>query len=147
MIVRNNNILIFLFLTLMLVMITSGKRMGGGGGYQRRNQDYWRRRPWEVGYYSNRNNPRKPWESSWKRQRDNQEDFIRKKSYPERYEEEEPSCTGLCLLKKIETVNKNIEKKKKEKKTDTVTTRKISEVKTTKAPCTGMCAIMRRRTG
>ena len=38
---------------------------------------YWRRRPWEVGYHGNRNNPRRPWDRTWRRERDMDEFVVK----------------------------------------------------------------------
>ena len=68
---------------------------------------------------------------------------------PRYYENEEKGCTGLCLIKKMEALDAKIERKKA-KKNNNGTTREVSEApkpKKKSAPCTGMCAIMRQRTG
>eukprot|EP00090_Calanus_glacialis_P032314 TRINITY_DN53548_c0_g1_i1.p1 TRINITY_DN53548_c0_g1~~TRINITY_DN53548_c0_g1_i1.p1 ORF type:complete len:145 (+),score=31.72 TRINITY_DN53548_c0_g1_i1:118-552(+) len=123
-------------------------RMGGGGGYTRRNQDRWRRRPWEVGYFGNRNNPRRSWHRTWRREKD-REEFVVKTERPRYYENEEKGCTGLCLVKKMDALDAKIERKKA-KKDNKGTNIEVSEPpkpKKNSAPCTGMCAIMRQRTG
>merc|ERR1712025_809955 len=130
-------LLVGLLITLSDVL---SKRMGGGGGYRREDQSYYRRRPWEVGYYSNRNNPRKYWESSWRRQNDI-DHFIVKTERPYFEEMEEIGCIGLCLIKKLEKVNAEL-KKKKERKETTTRANKIFIKSTTEkkqGACTGMC--------
>ena len=69
---------------------------------------------------------------------------------PRYYETEEKECTGLCLLKKMEALDKKLEKKnnifeKKMKKKPTIS--EDTEPKKKKAPCTGRCALMRRKHG
>eukprot|EP00092_Neocalanus_flemingeri_P061598 GFUD01074105.1.p1 GENE.GFUD01074105.1~~GFUD01074105.1.p1 ORF type:complete len:149 (-),score=29.22 GFUD01074105.1:42-488(-) len=117
--------------------------------------DRWQRRPWEVGYHGNRNNPRRPWSRVWQNRRQHEpEDFVVKKEKPRYYEDEEPACTGTCLIRKLEALNEKAENKSRKRgqkskqregkpnKTETTT-----KPKKDKAPCTGMCALMRRRTG
>ena len=56
-----------------------------------------------------------------------------------RTEYSKPECGEVCLVKKLETVNKQVENKpasnQEKRKTNN------------KSPCTGMCAVMRGRTG
>ena len=76
---------------------------------------------------------------------------------PVYYEEEEEPCTGLCLVKKMEKLDAEMKKKKvknlkkmkkvKKNKKDNVKVLKEKISKKEKAPCTGMCALMRQRTG
>ena len=82
---------------------------------------------------------------------------------PRYYESEENSCTGFCLIKKMEALNAKIENKEKkkvkkdknkEKKdfagmlySERVQKPEFTKPKQDKAPCTGMCALMRQRTG
>merc|ERR1719312_264235 len=109
-------------------------RMMGGGGYKRKNQGYWRRRPWE---------------STWRRGRD-MDEFIVKTESPHYYgdEEEEEPCTGRCLINKMEALEAEIKKKNnKKKKKEAVKIYEQPKPKKSSAPCTGMCALMRQRTG
>merc|ERR1712179_816053 len=132
---------------LCVLLEYSDCRMMGGGGYKRKDQGYWRRRPWEVGYHGNRNRARRPWESAWRRERD-MDEFIVKTERPHYYEDEEEPCTGLCLIKKMEALEAELKKKnKKKEKKETVRLYKQSKPKKNSAPCTGMCALMRQRTG
>merc|ERR1739838_991904 len=118
-------------------------RMMGGGGYQRERGDRWRRRPWEVGYHGNRNNPRRPWDRVWQNRRKQDEDvFIVKTERPRYYESEENSCTGLCLIKKMEALNTKIENKEKKDfagmlYSERVQNPEFTKPKKDKAPCTG----------
>eukprot|EP00092_Neocalanus_flemingeri_P069639 GFUD01085393.1.p1 GENE.GFUD01085393.1~~GFUD01085393.1.p1 ORF type:complete len:153 (+),score=28.55 GFUD01085393.1:31-489(+) len=131
------------------VMARGLGRNGSGRG------DRWRRRPWEVGYHGNRNNPRRPWSRVWQNRRQHEpEDFVVKKERPRYYEDEEPACTGTCLIKKLEALNEKTEKKSKKREVKSKQSGKIikktettAEPKKDKAPCTGMCVLMRRRTG
>eukprot|EP00092_Neocalanus_flemingeri_P039391 GFUD01042888.1.p1 GENE.GFUD01042888.1~~GFUD01042888.1.p1 ORF type:complete len:131 (+),score=30.14 GFUD01042888.1:141-533(+) len=117
--------------------------------------DRWRRRPWEVGYHGNRNNPRRPWSRVWQNRKQHEpEDFVVKKERPRYYEDEEPACTGICLIRKLEALNEKTEKKsKKRRHKNTQRGGKLNKTETTAKPrkntatCTGMCALMRQRTG
>ena len=68
-----------------------------------------------------------------------------------RYKENEEACTGLCLIKKIEAIEAKMEKKKKTKNGKKVSDKAAlfdkPQPKKDTAPCTGMCALMRQRTG
>eukprot|EP00091_Calanus_sinicus_P003225 TRINITY_DN13394_c0_g1_i1.p1 TRINITY_DN13394_c0_g1~~TRINITY_DN13394_c0_g1_i1.p1 ORF type:complete len:145 (-),score=37.53 TRINITY_DN13394_c0_g1_i1:135-569(-) len=140
--------LLSVLVILSLLLEDTLGRMGGGGGYKRRNQDRWRRRPWEVGYFGNRNNPRRPWDRTWRREKDRDE-FVVKTERPRYYENEEKGCTGLCLIKKMEALDAKIQKKKAKKvnKDITIEITEAPKPKKKSAPCTGMCAIVRQRTG
>merc|ERR1712055_251485 len=148
---QNMKALLFVILILSVILWSEGKRMGGGGGYRRENQSYWRRRPWEVGYYSNRNNPRRYWESSWRRKQDLEEFNVKTTELPVFDEWEEEGCTGLCLIKKLEQIDSQLQEKEAEKEiksVDEVSKKPEREPKKNPpAPCTGMCALMRQRTG
>jgi hypothetical protein len=65
-----------------------------------------------------------------------------------RYDKTEESCTGLCLIKKMEVLDAKIDKKKAKKSNKKVAKVKVSEApkpKKVSAPCTGMCAVMRQK--
>ena len=68
---------------------------------------------------------------------------------PRYYKDEEEPCTGLCLIKKMEALEAESKKKNKKKKNKKETLKLYEEPKPKKksAPCTGMCALMRQRTG
>eukprot|EP00092_Neocalanus_flemingeri_P002786 GFUD01002983.1.p1 GENE.GFUD01002983.1~~GFUD01002983.1.p1 ORF type:complete len:153 (-),score=31.01 GFUD01002983.1:96-554(-) len=127
----------------------------GLGSTGSRRGDRWRRRPWEVGYHGHRNNPRRPWDRVWiNRRQQEPEDFVVKKEKPRYYEDEETACTGLCLIRKLEALNDNTEKKRKTRGDKTNKRgqhvqkyENTAKPKEDKAPCTGMCALMRQRTG
>eukprot|EP00092_Neocalanus_flemingeri_P008396 GFUD01009052.1.p1 GENE.GFUD01009052.1~~GFUD01009052.1.p1 ORF type:complete len:184 (+),score=53.51 GFUD01009052.1:95-646(+) len=176
---------IAIIFSLLPDMYDAAIRGGGGGNYGSRWDSRWRRRPWEVGYWGNRNNPRRPWDRVWQNRRQQEEDkFIVKTERPRYYENEETVCTGLCLIKKFESLNEKSEKKGKKrggafekseitnkpKKLEALNDESVKEKKkrvekgkkrggavkqsgTTnkpqkdKAPCLGMCALMKQRTG
>eukprot|EP00092_Neocalanus_flemingeri_P053891 GFUD01063418.1.p1 GENE.GFUD01063418.1~~GFUD01063418.1.p1 ORF type:complete len:182 (+),score=54.60 GFUD01063418.1:83-628(+) len=100
-------------------MYDAAIRGGGGGNYGSRWDSRWRRRPWEVGYWGNRNNPRRPWDRVWQNRRKEEEEeekFRVKTERPRYYEDEENVCTGLCLIKKFESLNEKPEKKGKKRR-------------------------------
>eukprot|EP00092_Neocalanus_flemingeri_P066190 GFUD01080609.1.p1 GENE.GFUD01080609.1~~GFUD01080609.1.p1 ORF type:complete len:175 (+),score=49.34 GFUD01080609.1:94-618(+) len=162
--------------SLLLDIYDAAIRGGGGGNYGSRWDSRWRRRPWDVGYWGNRNNPRRPWDRVWQNRREQEEDrFLVKTERPRYYENEETVCTGLCLIKKFESLNEKPEKKDKkrggtfEKSEITNKSKNLKALKekkkrvekggavkksgTTnkpqkdKASCLGMCALMKQRTG
>ena len=62
---------------------------------------------------------------------------------------EELGCTGLCLIKKLEEINAQLEEKKANKDfpSEDKILKKPENRENPSAPCTGMCALMKQRTG